>query len=73
MSKRKTVLELDVVTISLSEYGYDMLRQKIAAERKAWREALGVPRGLSIPEKPLPDSAAERQAELGYCLSLKFT
>ena len=64
MSKRKTVLELDVVTISLSEYGHYMLSQKFAAERKAWREALGVPRGLSIPEKPLPDSAAERQAEL---------
>jgi hypothetical protein len=65
MSKRKTDLEIEEgMTSTLNEYGHYMLSQKFAAERKAWREALGVPRGLSIPEKPLPDSAAERQAEL---------
>jgi len=37
---------------------------KIAAERAAWRKALGMPQGFDIPKKPVPATAEECPAEI---------
>ena len=36
----------------------------IAAERIAWRKAIGVPQGFDIPKKPFPPTAKECRAEI---------
>ncbi len=68
MSKRKTGFVrheiAEGMSVYLNDYGVNKIFRKIQAEREAWHDALGVTRGLSIPEKPLPESAEERQAEL---------
>jgi hypothetical protein len=44
---------------------------RIAAKRAAWRQALGVPQGFPIPDKPIPTTMAEIEAELARVTELE--
>jgi hypothetical protein len=58
------VLDWDKAHVSLNGYGFMKIAEKIEAERAAWRNALGVPRGVQIPDDPLPATAEECRAEI---------
>jgi hypothetical protein len=46
------------------------ISRRIAAKRTAWRQALGVPQGFAIPDKPIPATRAEIEAELAIVTNL---
>ena len=48
---------------SPSGHGFIAIAREIEAKEAIWRTELGVPRGFEIPEKPIPASRAEREAE----------
>ena len=58
------VLDWDKAHVSLNGYGFMKIAEKIQAERAAWRNALGVPRGFQIPDHPLPATAGECRSEI---------
>lgn len=48
------------------------LAHKIVAERDERAKALGVPRGIEIPRKPIPATVKEIMAELGIVSRLEY-
>ena len=62
MTKRKDVMA--AAYISLNSIGAARIAKRLLAERMAWRLALGVPQGFKIPEKPMPATLEDLEAEL---------
>ena len=64
MTTRRTVLRQILGHVSLNGLGFIKLGEKVLATREARRIALSMPRGFEIPERPIPATRAEREAEL---------
>lgn len=71
-NRRPGTFNLKYCHVSLNADGFNEIAKRIEAKQAAWHSALGVPRALRIPEKPIPAGRAEREAELAIVTQLQL-